>query len=96
MNFSPSEVEKRINRLQSPASHRLNKTKLITIRILLIGFLFLLCFGCSMLLGAFQSTIAAAPDLDSIQIAPSGYTTTLLDTDGKTIQTLAKTPTASM
>ena len=88
MNFSPSEVEKRINRLQSPASHRLNKTKLITIRILLIGFLFLLCFGCSMLLGAFQSTIAAAPDLDSIQIAPSGYTTTLLDTDGKTIQTL--------
>lgn len=41
-----------------------------------------------MLLGAFQSTIAAAPDLDSIQIAPSGYTTTLLDTDGKTIQTL--------
>ena len=73
MNFSPSEVEKRINRLQSPASHRLNKTKLITIRILLIGFLFLLCFGCSMLLGAFQSTIAAAPDLDSIQIAPSGY-----------------------
>lgn len=88
MNFSPSEVEKRINRLQSPASHRLNKTKLITIRILLIGFLFLLSFGCSMLLGAFQSTIAAAPDLDSIQIAPSGYTTTLLDTDGKTIQTL--------
>lgn len=88
MNFSPSEVEKRIQRLQSPASHRLNKTKLITIRILLIGFLFLLCFGCSMLLGAFQSTIAAAPDLDSIQIAPSGYTTTLLDTDGNTIQTL--------
>ncbi|MCR5691170.1 MAG: transglycosylase domain-containing protein, partial [Eubacterium sp.] len=88
MNFSPSEIDKRIKMLQSPASRRINKAKLILVRIMLVSFLFLVCFFTSMVVGAFQTTIASAPDLSDIQITPRGYGTKLLDTDGNTIETL--------
>ena len=38
--------------------------------------------------GAFRSIIDTAPDIDSVAVVPTGYTTTILDTDGNTIQTL--------
>lgn len=88
MNFSRKSVEKRARRLQSPATHRLYKLKLMGIRMLLVGVLFVMGFGISAVIGAFQSTISSAPDINSIEITPQGYTTTILDTKGKPIQTL--------
>lgn len=88
MNYSRKSVEKRARRLQSPATHRLYKLRLIWVRILLVGILFIVGFGISALVGAFRSTISSAPDLNSIQITPQGYTTTIVDSQGKAIQTL--------
>lgn len=88
MNFGRKAVEKRAHRLKSSGTHRLYKLQLIGIRILLVSFLFGVCLGISAVMGAFHSTVASAPDIDSVQVAPQGYTTSIKDTNGKTIQTL--------
>ncbi|MCH5265366.1 MAG: transglycosylase domain-containing protein [Lachnospiraceae bacterium] len=88
MNFSQREVRKRARQLQSPANHRLHKLQLICLRILLVGFILGVCFGASALFGAFRGMVSSAPDIQSIQVVPQGYTTTILDTKGNSIQTL--------
>ena len=88
MNFSRKIVEKRAHKLHSPATHRIYKLQLISIRILLVALLFAVCFCTSAIYGAFHSMVDTAPDTDSIQIVPQGYATTILDTDGNRIQTL--------
>ena len=88
MNYSQREVKRRARRLQSPADRRLHKLRLIGLRILLAGFIFGVCFCASILFGSFHAIISSAPDIQSIQIVPQGYTTTILDTKGNSIQTL--------
>lgn len=88
MNFSRKEVAKRSHQLESSATHRLHKIQLIGIRLILVGFIFIFLFFISTLVGSYQSIISTTPELDSIQIVPQGYTTTIVDTEGNTIQTL--------
>jgi penicillin-binding protein 1A len=89
MNFSRNSVEKRAQRLHSPRTHKLVKLQLFSIRIFVVAFLFLAGLGVSVLYGTFRSMIETAPDIDSLQIISAGCTTTILDTEGSTIQTLA-------
>lgn len=88
MNFSRNEVERRASQLESSATHRFHKIQLIGIRLVLVGFIFISIFLISVLAGGYQSIISTTPDVDSIQIVPQGYTTTIVDTEGNTIQTL--------
>lgn len=88
MNFSRKEVKRRANLLESSATPRFHKMKLIGIRLVLVGFIFISIFLISVLAGGYKSLISTTPDVDSIQIVPQGYTTTIVDTDGNTIQTL--------
>lgn len=88
MNFSRKSVEKRAHLLTSSHTRRRGKLQLISIRILLVAFLFAVCFLISIVYGAFQSIIDSAPDIDNIQISPQGYTTTITDSSGITVQTL--------
>ncbi|MBO5488885.1 MAG: transglycosylase domain-containing protein, partial [Eubacterium sp.] len=88
MNYSQKEVGKKIKKMQSSSSQRLNKLRVLFVRLLLVSFLFAVCFLASIVAGAFHSTISSAPALDTIQLTPEGYTTTILDAKGETIQTL--------
>lgn len=88
MNFSRKAVARRERQLTSPAAYRLHKLQLIGIRLFLIGFVLLIFVCISAFLGAWNSILDSAPDADSIQVVPQGYTTTITDTDGKAIQTL--------
>lgn len=88
MNFSRKSVEKRARRLQSPATHRLYKLKLMGIRVAIAGVLFVIGFCISAAIGAFRGTLSSAPDLNTVEITPQGYTTTILDSDGNSIQKL--------
>ena len=88
MNFGRKEVEKRAHTLTSPNIQRLYKLQLITIRILLAACLFIICFIASMVYGAFRGIIDSAPDINTIQVSPQGYTTTIQDAEGNTLQTL--------
>ena len=88
MNFSRREVEQRTHTLTSPNIQRLYKIQLITIRMLLAACLFFLCFIASLIYGAFRGIIDSVPDINTIQVSPQGYTTTIRDTEGNVLQTL--------
>ncbi len=88
MNFSRKEVEKRTHQLKSSTIHRFHKIQLIGIRLILVGLLFLCIFVASAIIGSYRSIISSAPEMDSIQLIPQGYTTKIVDAQGNTIQTL--------
>lgn len=88
MNFSRKEVEKRTHRLESSATHRFHKMQLIGIRLILVGLVFLCLFAASFVIGSYCSIVSTTPDVDSVQLVPQGYTTTIVDSEGNTIQTL--------
>lgn len=88
MNFSKRSVKIRANRLESPATHRKYKIRLMAFRLLCLLAAAFVCLGFCMAAGVFRSILDAAPDIDHIQVVPQGYTTSLKDTNGKTIQTL--------
>ena len=73
MNFSEPETSRKIHALVSKPTKYKNKFLLWMSRLLL---LFLLC-GCflaaSTLYGPFRGILASAPDLDSINVQPSGF-----------------------
>lgn len=88
MNFSRKEIEKRARQLESASTHRLHKIQLMGIRLILVGFIFAGVFALSVAVGSYRSIVSTTPELDSIQIVPQGYTTTIVDTEGNTMQTL--------
>lgn len=88
MNFSHKDVQNRKHQLESAATHRLHKLQLMGIRLTLIGLIFATLFLGSFIIGMYASILSAAPDVNSIQIVPKGYTTTIVDSDGNPIQSL--------
>lgn len=88
MNFDRKEVAKRVHQLESSATHRFHKIQLIGIRLVLVSFVFVCIFIASAITGGYQSIVSTTPEADSIQLVPQGYTTTIVDTEGNTIQTL--------
>ena len=88
-NYSDKNLKKSRNR-QLSLFHRLENR--------LISALFLLCFvvllalissGTALGLGMFRALIDNAPDISKIDVSPKGFSTTVLDKNGKEIQTLA-------
>ena len=88
MNFSHKGIQNRKHQLESAATHRLHKLQLIGIRLTLIGLIFVGLFAGSFLIGMYTSILSSTPDVNSIQIIPKGYTTTIVDSEGNPIQSL--------
>ena len=88
MNFSHKGIQNRKHQLESAATHRLHKLQLMGIRLTLIGLIFVGLFAGSFLIGMYTSILSSTPDVNSIQIVPKGYTTTIVDSEGNPIQSL--------
>lgn len=88
MNFSKKQTLAKAKTLKSPATHRINKVKVIVARLLLIFFVVCAVTGISGLAGAINGLMETAPNVDSINVVPDGYATRILNSKGKTIQTL--------
>lgn len=88
MNYSRKLVQERAKRLKSPSAHRKSKIHIIGVRLSLVLFVFFMCISISATTGILKSILASAPDINRIQVVPQGYTTTLTDNAGNTIQTL--------
>lgn len=88
MNYSKKLVQERAKRLKSPSAHRKSKMHIIGVRLFLVLLVFLMCISFSAVAGILNSILASAPDINRIQVVPQGYTTTLTDNAGNTIQTL--------
>ena len=88
MNFSQRNTVERAKKLKSPATHRLNKCKVMAARIVLISLVVIAAIGLSGISGIVNGLMETAPGIDSINVIPDGYATTILNSRGKTIQTL--------
>ncbi len=88
MNYSKYKVQQKAKKLKSPAVHRVHKCKVISIRILLVLFVVFAAVGLSGVIGAFNGLMETAPSIDSINVVPDGYATSILNTKGKVVQTL--------
>lgn len=89
MNYGERQINKKIKKLASSRSKILNRVYLYSIIFLVIllisaFFVILSCFA-----GALHGLIDSAPVLAEIELMPSGYATTIYDTDGNVTQTLA-------
>lgn len=88
MNYSKKSAQAKSDKLDSPATAHKHKLKLLRLRIILIAAALVLALLFSVLYGMIRSILDAAPDIDDIQIVPQGYTTSIKDSSGRTIQTL--------
>ncbi len=88
MNYGEQQINKKIKKLASSRNKVLNRIHLystIFFVILLISA-FLVLMSCA--IGVLRGLVDSAPILDEIELMPSGYATTIYDTDGNVTQTL--------
>lgn len=88
MNFSKKKVIEKARTLKSPSTHRINKVKVMASRLLLIIVVVCTVTGISALAGIINGLMETAPSIESINVVPDGYATTILNTKGKVVQTL--------
>ena len=88
MNFSKNKVLARAKSLKSPATHRIHKLKVTTARLFLIVLIVCMVTGISGLFGIINGLMETAPSIESINVVPEGYATTILNEKGKVVQTL--------
>lgn len=88
MNFSKKQVQAKARSLKSPATHRIHKLKVMAARFFLIVIVICSVIGISALAGTINGLMETAPSIESINVVPDGYATTILNAKGKTIQTL--------
>lgn len=88
MNYSENNVSKTRKTLSSSSKKIKKKATSTTARIFFIGFisLFLMCLFIG--LGAVKGIIDDAPDIENVNIVPSGYATFIYDADGNQLQKL--------
>ncbi len=88
MNFSKNKVLAKAKSLKSPATHRIHKLKVTTARLFLIILVVCMVTGISGLAGIINGLMETAPSIESINVVPEGYATTILNEKGKVVQTL--------
>lgn len=88
MNFSKRKVIEKARTLKSPSTHRIHKLKVIVTRLFLIVLVVCTVTGISAFAGIINGLMETAPSIESINVVPDGYATTILNTKGKVVQTL--------
>ena len=88
MDFSKESVAKKHKDLVSTPRRLTTKLIVNVFRVLIFTFLLLCIAGGFMGLGMIKSIISGAPSVDDLNIAPVGYSTTVLDSEGNEIEKL--------
>ena len=81
MNYGKKGVERREQDFNGRSAWK-KRAAVLSLKIVLILFLLVMAAAVCGGLYFVKSVIAAAPDIDAIDAAPSGYMSTVLDTDG--------------
>lgn len=88
MNYSKSSVIRKQRKLRSTSDKLKTKTKISFFRIMLLTFAALLTIGICAFFGIYKAVIDKAPDIETIDISPQGYSTTIYDCNGIVTQKL--------
>lgn len=88
MNYSKKSTTKKRKKATSKNARLRHRFFLIFGRTLLICFFALIIIGCCAGFGIYRGILASAPDIDTINVSPTGYLSTVYDAKGKEISSL--------
>lgn len=88
MNYSKKSTSKKKKRLASKNTKLKHRFFLIFGKTLLICFFIMIIVGCCAAFGIYKGILASAPDIDTIDVSPTGYLSTVYDSKGRELDTL--------
>lgn len=88
MNYGKKRTRKREHELASKSTMIRKKFRVIFCKALLICFFAVVIVGGCSVFGVISGIIASAPTIDDIDATPTGYLSTVLDSEGNQIATL--------
>ena len=88
MNFSKKGTIEKQHKIQSASSKLVKKTNIIIYRTFLVIVVLMILVGATSAYGVVKGLIDNAPDVEGLDLSPSGFRTYLYDTDGNVLQTL--------
>ena len=88
MNYGKTSLKRRARQIDYKPVKVRRKIGVIFGKVLLICILILGVVGVSTVVGAVKGILASAPDISAVDVIPTGYSTTVLASDGSEIATL--------
>lgn len=88
MNYSKTSVIRKQRKLRSTSDKLKSKAKLSVFRIFLVLFAAVCAVGISCAYGVYTAVVDKVPDINTIDITPQGYATTIYDCNGIVTQKL--------
>ena len=88
MNYGKTSLKRRARQIDHKPVKVRRKIGVIIGKILLICILILGVVGVSTVVGAVKGILASAPDISAVDVIPTGFSTTVLASDGSEIATL--------
>ena len=90
MNFSEENINQKLKTFKSPYYRFSTKLRVTILKIVLLVLLFLVCISSLLIAGMVKSIIDNAPDLSTLNVTPSAYSSTIYDNKGDVIATLVQ------
>ena len=87
MNYNKKSVNLREKKLETKKTRKKQKAKTISFYVIVFVVLFMISMIGGLGLGVFRGILASAPD--SINVEPTGFITTIYDSDGKVMEELS-------
>lgn len=88
MNYGKRSAERRIEKVDSKGTKVRKRINVIISKIILACVIIVAVFGCSAGLGIYKGIIDSSPDMTKYDVIPTGYSTTVLASDGSESATL--------
>ena len=88
MNYGKNAMKRREHKLDAKSTKVGKKIGLIVWKICLLVIMVTGIVGCSVVFGIVKGAIESAPDISKMDVIPTGYSTTVLASDGTEIATL--------
>lgn len=89
MNYNKKSIKLRQKKLESKKTRTKQKVKTYSFYVI-VGMILLVCsITAGLGLGVFEGILASAPEVAEINLEPTGFITTIYDTDGNVIEELS-------
>lgn len=89
MDFSKKGTARKQQYIKSASRKLATKASVTLFRLFLVGLVSIIIIGSYLGFGVLKGLADSAPSIDQINVAPTGFTTTIYDKDGNVIDTLA-------
>lgn len=88
MNYSEKGIENKQKYIKSTSRRLVSKTRITLFRFCIVFIVFIAIVGSFSALGYVQGLIDSSPSITGIDVIPTGFTTTIYDSEGNEIEQL--------